>query len=694
MSLLMDALRKAEEAKKKAELESKSNPVVARPESGDVDKSADIEIEFDQPAEQVPLLEDLAASIASSDAATPVPEESVKAGVARRTKSYADDGAEERAETDADEQSAAGAYAHPEEIDAEIERVSDPAPGSDTEEDADETPEYVTPPPASHTPDYTRPATLIARKATESSAFTSKMPQARPTGPDVAVTPAKAVVRDSYSIDYHSSPALAETSEPVIRAAPRESITQRIRSQLQPEASTETPDTSLEEQDRKSAQSVFAAKRHASPLQKNLQLTAVSIAAVLLVAIGIYFYISLRTGSGITYPTAGPGIQQAPRQFTDAELEMADADLGFGIAGTEVAESVPAVITEPEVVASQQSTIASTRVDTPPSASANTSPNIPANIPASTSATATANQAPVPSDNSSSTTVVAVNPAAIAPNVRPDTVQTPATSNAVATAAAPREVTAAPDTVAADNSSVINAANAVSNYPVNSNNAAATLQPQRIEPEALVSFKRRTATPAENPLIENAYAAYQSGNLEQAERLYREILVAAPLNRNALLGLAAIAANRNDTVAALELYSRLLARDPNDPVAKAGILEIMPSGNLQQQETELRRLQNQHPGVAPLAYAFGNFLASQQRWAEAQQAYFSALQLAKNDAQGNPVNPDYAFNLAVSLEHLGQSRAAGNYYREALSLAELHPAGFSLGLARARLNSTESASNE
>jgi tetratricopeptide (TPR) repeat protein len=49
-------------------------------------------------------------------------------------------------------------------------------------------------------------------------------------------------------------------------------------------------------------------------------------------------------------------------------------------------------------------------------------------------------------------------------------------------------------------------------------------------------------------------------------------------------------------------------------------------------------------------------------WSQAQQAYFHALQF-------QPDNPDYAYNLAVGLEHLGQTRPALEYYRKALDLS-------------------------
>ena len=56
--------------------------------------------------------------------------------------------------------------------------------------------------------------------------------------------------------------------------------------------------------------------------------------------------------------------------------------------------------------------------------------------------------------------------------------------------------------------------------------------------------------------------------------------------------------------------------------------------------------------------------AKQSLWPQAQQAYFQAYQLQAD-------SPDYAYNLAVSLEHLGQSRIALNYYRRALELRAL-----------------------
>jgi TolA-binding protein len=91
--------------------------------------------------------------------------------------------------------------------------------------------------------------------------------------------------------------------------------------------------------------------------------------------------------------------------------------------------------------------------------------------------------------------------------------------------------------------------------------------------------------------------------------------------------------------------------------------------------------------VAPLAFALGNFYASQSRWTDAQQNYFNALSLAKAaSATGALVSPDYAFNLAVSLDRLNQPKPASTYYQEALTLASQYPANFDLDVARSRID--------
>jgi uncharacterized protein HemY len=93
----------------------------------------------------------------------------------------------------------------------------------------------------------------------------------------------------------------------------------------------------------------------------------------------------------------------------------------------------------------------------------------------------------------------------------------------------------------------------------------------------------------------------------------------------------------------------------------------------------LRQLLEQQPGAAHIRFALGRAYARQQRWPDAQQQFFEAFGAA-------PDNADYAFNLAVSLDHMGQGAAAAGYYRQALDLAAAGPgASFDSAAARARI---------
>jgi Flp pilus assembly protein TadD len=87
----------------------------------------------------------------------------------------------------------------------------------------------------------------------------------------------------------------------------------------------------------------------------------------------------------------------------------------------------------------------------------------------------------------------------------------------------------------------------------------------------------------------------------------------------------------------------------------------------------------EQPDAAFLHFALGNNYASQSRWPEAQQAFFEAWRLQSD-------NPDYAYNLAVSLDQIGQAHPAMEYYRKALELADTTQVSFNTASVLARVN--------
>lgn len=185
-----------------------------------------------------------------------------------------------------------------------------------------------------------------------------------------------------------------------------------------------------------------------------------------------------------------------------------------------------------------------------------------------------------------------------------------------------------------------------------------------------------------NPTAIEGYEAFQAGNLAGARAAYERLLTTEPWNRDALHGLAAIAQREARTSDAEVLYMRLLEADPRDAQAQAGLFGIRAQrgqGDPVAAESRLKSLLAGQPESAPLHFALGNLYARQNRWSEAQQAYFQAL-------AGDAGNPDTLFNLAVSLDQLHQAKLAAQYYGQALAAAEHRPAAFDRSQVAARLN--------
>ncbi len=192
-------------------------------------------------------------------------------------------------------------------------------------------------------------------------------------------------------------------------------------------------------------------------------------------------------------------------------------------------------------------------------------------------------------------------------------------------------------------------------------------------------IKIRRSRPARGgQQLREAWRAYQAGDYPRAERLYRQVLEKHPLNRDALLGLAALAVVNRRPDHARDHYLRLLERDPSDPLAVAGLVSVAGGGDPVAAVSRVRSLIAEHPDLAPLKFVLGNLYAAQGRWNYAQQAYFEAVA-----ADGD--HPDYLYNLAVSLDHLGKGREAVRYYRRALDAAGRRPAGFDAQAVRSRL---------
>jgi tetratricopeptide (TPR) repeat protein len=167
--------------------------------------------------------------------------------------------------------------------------------------------------------------------------------------------------------------------------------------------------------------------------------------------------------------------------------------------------------------------------------------------------------------------------------------------------------------------------------------------------------------------VSAGYEALRSGDLDRARPAYQAALARDPRSLDGNLGIATIEARSGNRALAASHYRRALEVDPQNSTALAGLAGMADFARVEGMEARLSEDIARQPRSAPLHFALGNMFASQSRWHDAQAAYFEAYRL-------DPANADVAYNLAVSLDHLGQGRLAAEHYRRALEAARGQPA--------------------
>jgi Tfp pilus assembly protein PilF len=209
--------------------------------------------------------------------------------------------------------------------------------------------------------------------------------------------------------------------------------------------------------------------------------------------------------------------------------------------------------------------------------------------------------------------------------------------------------------------------------PVNSVHPAdAVRRPDVLHPDTDQAAAARQVEVTHNTSVEvkdEAYAsvlaafdAYRDKDYGLAETQYLQALKIEPHHADALAGLAAVYQQTGRAERAADTYRLLLGFDPGNTLAAAALISLRSSDANWDTESELKHLLQRFPETHHLHFALGTYFVEQGRWADARHEFLAAHQLA-------PRYADYSFNVAVSMERLGEYGAARDYYETALATA-------------------------
>lgn len=180
-------------------------------------------------------------------------------------------------------------------------------------------------------------------------------------------------------------------------------------------------------------------------------------------------------------------------------------------------------------------------------------------------------------------------------------------------------------------------------------------------------------------MVLKAYALFNKGDYKASENIYKKVIRKDARNRDGLLGLAAIAIKQQRYEYARQRYLQLRHLNPKDSIAIAGLSTIENKTKPDLSVSDIRLMLREQPDAAHLYFALGAIFTKQKKWADAQASFFSAW-------SGESKNADYAYNLAISLDRLGKTKQARQFYELSLKLNRKKKGNFKQEIAEKRIN--------
>ncbi len=164
------------------------------------------------------------------------------------------------------------------------------------------------------------------------------------------------------------------------------------------------------------------------------------------------------------------------------------------------------------------------------------------------------------------------------------------------------------------------------------------------------------------PELAHAIALHRVGKVQEAERLYEQIVAAEPGNAQAWHLLGLVAYQRGAVARAIELIERAIGLSPAEADIQANLgLVLHAAGRHTEAIAALGRALELKPDHLDALYNLGNALQAAHRLADAAGAYQRALTLAPDFVEAHN-------NLGNVLRDLGRLDEAEASYRRALAL--------------------------
>jgi len=163
--------------------------------------------------------------------------------------------------------------------------------------------------------------------------------------------------------------------------------------------------------------------------------------------------------------------------------------------------------------------------------------------------------------------------------------------------------------------------------------------------------------------LQTAYKALMSEQFSAAITLYKTILEESKTNKQALFGLATSYHKNRQLKDAREIYTKILAIDPNDEEALNNFLVLIAAESPDSALIELKKLERISPDFSPICAQIGMIYLKLKDYEKAERYLRRAVSLS-------PTNVSYRYNLAITLDQQGKIIQAINLYKDILAAAK------------------------